>query len=184
MGNSFLPFGLYHVRFKHLLIVVMFVAVIVLFQSYWKTFSILDVPRFIGNNVTFEKDQHGSDEGRIFGSDSYELDSYEKGVHSFTQKRMHGDDSTQKVRELDSKHSIQHRRTNINFAANGNGIQSTEVIEPQNVKPRLLKTSLSVLNNKSMTGSSIQTSKLAWPTSLTELNAQLIQSFNTTSSMV
>ncbi|CAL5186431.1 unnamed protein product [Lathyrus oleraceus] len=191
MGNSFLPFGLYHVRFKHLLIVVMFVAVIVLFQSYWKTFSILDVPRFIGNNVTFEKDQHGSDldhefdsdEGRIFGSDSYELDSYEKEIHSFTQKRMHGDDSTQKVREIDSKHSIQHWRTNINFAANGNGIQSTEVIEPQNVKPQLLKTSLSVLNNKSMTGSYIQTSKLAWPTSLTELDAQLIQSFNTTSSM-
>ncbi|XP_050903531.1 probable glycosyltransferase At5g03795 isoform X3 [Lathyrus oleraceus] len=96
---------------------------------------------------------------------------------------MHGDDSTQKVREIDSKHSIQHWRTNINFAANGNGIQSTEVIEPQNVKPQLLKTSLSVLNNKSMTGSYIQTSKLAWPTSLTELDAQLIQSFNTTSSM-
>ncbi|CAK8533941.1 unnamed protein product [Lathyrus sativus] len=190
MGNFFLHLRFYHVKFKHLLTVVIFVAVILVFQSYWKTFSILDVPTFIGNNVTFEKDQQGSDldhefdheEGRIFGSDSFEfeVDSHENENHSFTQKKLRGD-SLQKVRELYNKHGIQHQRNNMDFAANGNGIQSMEVIEPQNVKPRLLKTSLSDLNNISMTGSSTRMSKLAWPTSLTELNSQLIQSFNTSS---
>ncbi|KAK2451849.1 hypothetical protein P8452_14863 [Trifolium repens] len=81
------------------------------------------------------------------------------------------------VRELDSKHNIQNLRKNIQFGSNGSGIQSME-IESQNVKPQQLKTPLSNLNSKSMTGSSKQMSKLVWPTTSTKLNSKLLQSFN------
>ncbi|XP_058749957.1 probable glycosyltransferase At3g07620 [Vicia villosa] len=145
MAYSFLP-----LRFRHLFIVVIFVATILLFQSYWKTFSILlDVPTFIANNVTILDHEFDSDEGRIFRSESFVVDNHEEEIHSFTPKRLRDE----------------------------NGIQSLE-FESKN---GLLKTTLSVLNNKSMTGSSTQTSKLAWPTSLTALNSRLIRSFNSSS---
>ncbi|WJX30150.1 hypothetical protein P8452_18719 [Trifolium repens] len=116
MGISF------YVKFRHLLIVVVFVATIVVFQCYWKTFSLLNVSSFIGNNVTFEtnslqydfsykKEEQGldldhefdSDEGRnsikgeIFSSSnkSFEVENHEKEILSFTQKTLH--DYPQKV---------------------------------------------------------------------------------------
>jgi hypothetical protein len=87
------------------------------------------------------------------------------------------EDMFRTVRELDSKHNIQNLRKNIQFGSNGSGIQSME-IESQNVKPQQLKTPLSNLNSKSMTGSSKQMSKLVWPTTSTKLNSKLLQSFN------
>jgi hypothetical protein len=168
MGISF------YVRFRHLLIVVVFVATIVVFQCYWKTFSLLNVSSFIGNNVTFEsnslqygfayeKEEQGlvdldhefdSNEGRnstkgeIFNSSkSFDVDNIENEI----QKTLHDDDA-QKV------------------ASNGSGIQSMEIVS-QNAIPRLP-------NNKSLTSSSTRISKLVWPTTLTQLNSQLFQSFN------
>ncbi|WJX25942.1 hypothetical protein P8452_14929 [Trifolium repens] len=168
MGISF------YVRFRHLLIVVVFVATIVVFQCYWKTFSLLNVSSFIGNNVTFEsnslqygfayeKEEQGlvdldhefdSNEGRnstkgeIFNSNkSFDVDNIENEI----QKTLHDDDA-QKV------------------ASNGSGIQSMEIVS-QNAIPRLP-------NNKSLTSSSTRISKLVWPTTLTQLNSQLFQSFN------
>ncbi|CAJ2636715.1 unnamed protein product [Trifolium pratense] len=186
MGISF------YVRFRHLFIVVVFVATIVVFQCYWKTFSLLNVssqaqacqdlawpglfPTLIGNNVTFEKEEQGldldhvfdSDEGRnsrkgeIFSSSSsksFEVENHENEILSFTQKTLHN--YTQKV------------------ASDGSGIQSIEIVS-QNGIPRLPKTSLPSLNNKSMTRSSTRMSKLVWPrlTTLTQLNSQLLQSYN------
>lgn len=128
------------IRFRYLFILVIFVSTILLFQSCCKTFT------SIGNNVTFHKQQQQgsdfySDEERIFSSEGIQVDNHEKEIHSFTHKPIH-------------------------FEENENGIQSLE-IESEN---GLLKTTLSVLNNKS-----------TWPTSLTELNSRLIQSFNSSS---
>jgi hypothetical protein len=168
MGISF------YVRFRHLLIVVVFVATIVVFQCYWKTFSLLNVSSFIGNNVTFEsnslqygfayeKEEQGlvdldhefdSNEGRnstkgefFNSSKSFDVDNIDNEI----QKTLHDDDA-QKV------------------ASNGSGIQSMEIVS-QNAIPRLP-------NNKSLTSSSTRISKLVWPTTLTQLNSQLFQSFN------
>jgi hypothetical protein len=175
MGISF------YVRFRHLLLVLVFLATILVFQSYWKTFSLLDLSsRFIGNNVTF---QSNSREGEIFESKSFEVENYEKQIHTFNQKILL-DDSTQKVREFDGKHqgkeipskgtkvlnadwSIYH--DNVKKSSNGSGIQSME-IDPQNGgKPQQLKASL------------LNSSTTMQPTSLTQLNSQLIHSFNSSS---
>jgi len=178
MGISF------YVRFKHLLLVLVFFATILVFQSYWKTLSLMDVSsRFIGNNVTFQSSN--SRKGEIF---RIEVENYEKEIHTFNQKiLLH--DSSQKVKEiqhrgkgisskgtklLNADPSIYH--DNVKQSSNGSGIQNIE-IEPQNGgKPQLLKTSL-------LGSSTAMTSKLVQPTSLAQLNSQLIHSFNSSSTV-
>jgi hypothetical protein len=133
----------------------------------------LNVSSFIGNNVTFEsnslqfdfaheKEEQGLDldeernttKREIFNSSkSFDVDNHENEI----QKTLH--DDAQKV------------------ASNGSRIQSMEIVS-QNVIPRLPIISLSNLNNKSMVSSSTRMSKLVWPTTLTQLNSQLLQSFN------
>ncbi|WJX30151.1 hypothetical protein P8452_18720 [Trifolium repens] len=51
-------------------------------------------------------------------------------------------------------------------------------IVSQNTIPRLPIISLPSLKNKSLTSSSTRINKLVWPTTITQLNSQLVQSFN------
>jgi len=127
--------------------------------------------RFIGNNVTLQSNY----------SLQYQVENHEKEIHIFNQKILL-DDSTQnniqhQSKEIPSKGtkflnanwSIYH--DNVKKSSNGSGIQTME-IDPQNKeKPQLLKTSLS--------GSSTTMQ----PTSLTQLNSQLIHSFNSSSTV-
>lgn len=193
MGISFLTRRFCNVTFRQLLIVSIFVAIVVVFQCYWKTYFLLNVDRSIANNVAFvsNSQEHkyayekelglDSDRGRnsrkgeIVDSESFnfKVENHENAIHSFTQKRLY---DLQKAREQDDRHNIQNQTNNMEFvsqgipsegikrSSNGSGIQSVEV-KPQNGKPQLLKT------------------QLVGPTSLAQMNSLLLQSFNYSSTV-
>lgn len=180
---------------RRLLIVGVFVvAMVVVFQCYWKTFFLLNADRSSNSIVLSDEVSNVT-----FASSSQEYAHEKKADESFKMENhadaiMH-DDPTQKARG----HSMQFSSQGIlsksikildaDWSAsesdfqNGSGIQSVQV-EPQNGKLRLLKTPLSILNNESRTGTLSPRSRLVWPTSLTQMNSMLLHSFNYSSSMV
>ncbi|XP_019431629.1 PREDICTED: probable glycosyltransferase At3g07620 isoform X1 [Lupinus angustifolius] len=135
-----------------------------------------------------------------------EVENHEDGIYSFTQKRpKYAHDPTQQDREMDNRYNIQGRVHDMQFASKGirsksiknldaglvtsdlfvtgeesstvSGTQSVEM-QPHNEKSLLLKTPLPVLNNESKIDTPNMRRKLVWPTSITEMNSLLLQSFN------
>ena len=62
-------------------------------------------------------------------------------------------------------------------------IQSVEM-KSQNENAQVLKSPLSKSNSKPKMGTSSTSSKLVWPTSITQMNSLMLQSFNSSASMV
>ena len=149
-------------------------------------------------NVTYESN---SRKGEIL-SNGFEVGNHEDAIHSFTQKRhKYAHDPIVKGR-----YNAQHQGSNMQFSSqgipskgikildadlgtsdvliivgkssNGSTTQSAEM-QGQTEKSHLLKTSLSNLSEKSKMGTSSSVrNKLVWPTSITQMNSLLLQSFN------
>ncbi|RDX90873.1 putative glycosyltransferase, partial [Mucuna pruriens] len=189
---------------RRLLIVGVLVAVIIVFQCCWTTYySLLDADggsvafpvevsisgtsekegvfrstaTNVMLNVTFasyskqyasekeadldhEMESDGERNSREGHIKSFKVGSHEDAVYSFTQKRPKYAD----LRTSD-------RLLAVEKTSNASRIQSVE-IEPQNEKPRVLKSHLLMLNSKP---------KMVLPSSLTQMNSLLLQSFNSAS---
>lgn len=130
---------------------------------------------------------------------SFEVENHEDAIYSFTQKTpKYVDDPIKKdiiqrqvndmqfasqgipsnaIKNLDAGLSTSDLFITGKESSSGSGMQSVEM-QPQNKKSHILKTPLIVLNNESKMGTSTMRSRLVWPTSLTQMNSLLLQSFN------
>ncbi|KAI9128860.1 hypothetical protein K1719_000343 [Acacia pycnantha] len=70
-----------------------------------------------------------------------------------------------------------------NMSSNGSGMQSVVDMEHKNEKTELLKSTLPILRNKSMMGMLSTRNKLVQPTSITQMNSLLLQTYNSSSYM-
>lgn len=69
-------------------------------------------------------------------------------------------------------------------SSSGGGMQSMVEVEHMNEKTKVLKCSLPIVRNKSMIGIVSKRNKLVEPTSIMQMNSLLLQSYNSSSSMV
>ncbi|TKY44587.1 glycosyltransferase protein [Spatholobus suberectus] len=100
----------------------------------------------------------------------FKVESHEDAIYSFTQKRP------TKYADLSTSDML----LAVEKPSNASRMQSVEM-EPQNEKPQLLKSPLSMSNSKPKMGTSLTRSRLVRPTSITQMNSLLLQSFNSAS---
>lgn len=195
-----------HVPIRRLLIVGVFLAVIVVFQCGWTTYYSLlhadgssvafpvelsisgtsekegvGVFRSTTNNVTFasHSKEHASEKeadlvndlefdggrnskkGHILNNKSLKVENHEDAVYGSPQKRP-------KYADLSTSDML----LAVEKPSNVSRIQSVEM------EPQVLKSPLSMLNNKLKMGTSSTKSRLVWPASLTHMNSLLLQSSN------
>lgn len=113
-----------------------------------------------------------SREGHIPNNKGFKVGNHKDAIYSFTQKRP-------KYAVLSASDML----LAVKKPSNESRIQSVEM-ESQNEKPQVLKSPLSMSKSKPKMGTSSTRSKLVWPTSITQMNSLMLQSFNSSASMV
>ncbi|KAL2605944.1 hypothetical protein AAZV13_09G155200 [Glycine max] len=96
---------------------------------------------------------------------------HEDAIYSYTQKRP-------KYADLSTSDML----LAVKKPSNESIIQSVEM-KSQNENAQVLKSPLSKSNSKPKMGTSSTSSKLVWPTSITQMNSLMLQSFNSSASM-